>query len=240
MVNFYRRQEISPYFDSLFQTEYDYVALIQAEKEITNAILTGYSEEELFVTIDRYIACFRERMMLPRLVYEAVFRFFNSLDRMFKFIDPLCSIHLEELTIQSFAQYDTLESLRDALREMLSCILKKGENYEQTTTQTLREIKAYVDDHFNEVISLGLIEQKFFINKYVFCRQFKKLTGQTFGNYLKIKRLARAKDMLENSRTPVCDIALLSGFKDESYFSNVFKKHFAASPTEYRTAHQAL
>lgn len=238
MINFYQKQEVSFYFENLFQMEYDYVSLIQSEKEITNAILTGYSEEELFQTIDRYIACFTKHSILPKLVYEAVFRFFNSLDRMFKFIDPLCTINLEDLTIHDFEQYGTIDDLHQALNDMLSFTLKKGENYTQTNTRTLREIKNYLDDHLNEAISLDLIEQRFYVNKYVFCRQFKKYTGQTFGNYIKSQRLYKAKDMLENSHTKIYEIAQLLGFKDESYFSAVFKKHFHLSPSEYRALHQ--
>lgn len=237
MINFYRKQEISTYFESMFMLDYNYVALIHSEKEITNAILSGYSEEKLYLAIDRYIDCFKEQSLLPQLVYESVYRLFNTLDRMLKFIDPICTINLENLTIHDFEQYGTIDKLHQALCDKLSFILKKGENYTQLNTHTLRDIKRYLDDHLDQSISLDRIEQQFYINKYVFCRQFKKLTGQTFGNYLKLQRLYKARDMLENSNMRIYEIAVHLGFKNESYFSSVFKKYFKYSPTEYRTAH---
>lgn len=47
-------------------------------------------------------------------------------------------------------------------------------------------------------------------------------------------RIEHAKQMLLYEKLPLHDIALLSGFQNEYYFSRVFSKRMGVSPSEYR------
>ena len=117
---------------------------------------------------------------------------------------------------------------------MLTDFLRKGEHYTQTSDHLLLEIQAWIDNHLDQPISLSTIEQEFLVNKFVFCRQFKKFTGQTFNKYLKNVRMQNALTLLKNTDIKIYEIAHRLAFRDESYFSSAFKKEFGISPTEYR------
>ncbi len=65
-------------------------------------------------------------------------------------------------------------------------------------------------------------------------RLFKEEIGTNFKNYLTKFRLERAKAALKDPRRKVYEVAEEVGFKDQRYFSEVFKKHYGYSPLEYR------
>jgi AraC-like DNA-binding protein len=60
--------------------------------------------------------------------------------------------------------------------------------------------------------------------------------GQTVGEVIRIRRLARAREELSESDRPVSVIAHRWGFSDTSHFSRSFKAHYGTSPTEYRSS----
>ena len=61
-------------------------------------------------------------------------------------------------------------------------------------------------------------------------------TGETVGEVIRVRRLARAREELTDSDTPVSVIAHRWGFSDPSHFTRSFKAHYGASPREYRLA----
>lgn len=66
------------------------------------------------------------------------------------------------------------------------------------------------------------------------CRMFKQDMGMTPHRYLTNQRLRAAADMLcTGSHTNISEVALLCGFRDPLYFSRLFKKKFAVSPSTY-------
>lgn len=65
-------------------------------------------------------------------------------------------------------------------------------------------------------------------------RLFKKSLNINFITYLTQRRMELAKDMLQNSDTPVNAIALDLSYNDVNYFCKSFKKEVGMSPSEYR------
>jgi two-component system response regulator YesN len=65
-------------------------------------------------------------------------------------------------------------------------------------------------------------------------RLFKEEMGTNFKDYLTTYRLERAKAGLRDPRRKIYEVAEEVGFRDQRYFSEVFKKRFGYSPLEYR------
>ena len=63
---------------------------------------------------------------------------------------------------------------------------------------------------------------------------FKEVRGENYINYLTGMRLARARELLKNPRTPIKEISAAAGFNDQNYFSRIFKNKFGITPTEFR------
>ena len=63
---------------------------------------------------------------------------------------------------------------------------------------------------------------------------FKAQTGLSFASYVRLLRMQKAKEMLENSFLNVKQIMFTVGVKDESHFVRDFKQRYGLSPTKYR------
>lgn len=98
----------------------------------------------------------------------------------------------------------------------------------------LREIKAYIDAHYMEKISLTDLAQTFFVDKSYLCKIFKEAYGITVNNYLVSRKITEAKRLLRFSDKTVEEIGILLGIGEPAYFSRVFKKIEGVSPREYR------
>lgn len=93
---------------------------------------------------------------------------------------------------------------------------------------------AYINDHFQEQISLKHLAEKANLSLYHFTRSFAKETGFTPHQYLINARVSAAKFMLKSSEMPVKDIGYSTGFHSESSFCTTFKKWVGVTPTQYR------
>jgi len=95
-------------------------------------------------------------------------------------------------------------------------------------------ILKYIEDHFSDFdISLFKTAQVIGYNEKYISRVFKNNLGVSFSEYLKNVRLQHATFLIEQGITAVKNIAFLCGYQDPLYFSNVFKKTFGISPSDF-------
>lgn len=98
----------------------------------------------------------------------------------------------------------------------------------------LQDILRYLNEHFTENISLDALAEQFFISKYYLSREFKKEFGTTIIQYVLMKKINYAKELLRYSNSSIEEIARLCGIDDASYFNKVFKKLEGGTASEYR------
>jgi transcriptional regulator GlxA family with amidase domain len=65
-------------------------------------------------------------------------------------------------------------------------------------------------------------------------RRFRQATGLGPGEYLQQLRLQRARELLENRRDSVEQVALAVGYEDISAFRKMFIKHTGLTPSQHR------
>ena len=63
---------------------------------------------------------------------------------------------------------------------------------------------------------------------------FKKKTGLSPNQYILMKKLNYACNLLTAPDLSINSISEMSGFSSVYYFSKIFKKHFLVSPHDYR------
>jgi two-component system response regulator YesN len=96
------------------------------------------------------------------------------------------------------------------------------------------EIVKYVDAHYADDLTLQSIAERFFLSREYISRKFKQQFQENLSDYIERIRMAKAKLLLMNPQYRIVQIAELVGYKDEKYFSKVFKKLEGFSPNEYR------
>jgi AraC-like DNA-binding protein len=84
-------------------------------------------------------------------------------------------------------------------------------------------------------LSLGEFAQSVNLSVWRLCHIFKSDVGMPPIRYLRLLRMARAKDLLESSFLSVKEIAYQVGLNDESHFVRDFKATYGYSPALYRS-----
>jgi len=72
------------------------------------------------------------------------------------------------------------------------------------------------------------------VSRSVLHRKMVSLTGESPGDLIKQIKLKRASELIEQNFGNLSEIALEIGFTNPAYFSEVFKKQFGVSPSQYQ------
>ena len=104
----------------------------------------------------------------------------------------------------------------------------------QQTQIRIQKMLRYIQEHFAEEISLENLADFAGISRSEAGRCFKKYYAQSPMGYVTLYRLKYAQELLSKSSLTINEIAYRCGFKDNSYFVKVFKKHLKQTPSEYR------
>jgi len=117
---------------------------------------------------------------------------------------------------------------------MTLCITRKKDDTGRNGIEKMNLIKDYIDDHFQNKLSLAVIAQEFFISKYYLAREFKNFYGMTIGDYIISRRVTYSKELLRFTKKTIEDISILCGIPDTNYYAKVFRRVEECSPSEYR------
>jgi len=97
-----------------------------------------------------------------------------------------------------------------------------------------RRVREFVEEHLEENISIQALASIAGLSMYHFARAFKQSEGMTPHEYLIHCRVQRAKDLLAETDLPLSEIALASGFSDQSHCARRFREHVGVTPSSYR------
>ena len=92
----------------------------------------------------------------------------------------------------------------------------------------------YINQHYAEDINATDCCSHVFLSYSYFSRNFKRITGRTFSDYLTLTRINHAEKALLSTQKPISQIAAECGFNNFPYFSAIFKKIKGISPSVLR------
>ena len=118
----------------------------------------------------------------------------------------------------------------------LGALSETGNVYDENKTEKILPVLSYVNENYNENISLERASAMLGFEQSYFCRIFKAATVATFTEDLNFVRICKAEKLLAKTSLCILDIALEVGFSSVSYFIRVFKKYKNCSPSHYRRA----
>ncbi len=125
-----------------------------------------------------------------------------------------------------------IEINRDLLNNTASDMIEKtGGAFER-----IKPVVEYLRKHQNEDISLALLSERFFIDKYNLCKLFKRETGFTVIEYLTHCRIVTAQELLRRGAT-VSRVGEAVGFSSDASFIRAFKRIAGCTPGQYRKNH---
>lgn len=177
-------------------------------------ILTGFSEFEY------------AREAIKHQVYDYILKPLKPKDIMEKVAQAKQSMEQKRYQAKVVRDHEEKAGAFDTVCQIRSCF--NGVN------KQVMDMLIYMGQSFDQDICLnGLADSYHFSTTYV-SRLFKKETGFAFSDILTGIRLMNAVEMLNQDKEKIGIICDRVGFRDQRYFSQVFKKVFGCTPGDYK------
>jgi len=107
------------------------------------------------------------------------------------------------------------------------------------SARQIQEVMQYILDNLDQPIRLDDLSALAGLSVSQFARNFKLSTGEAPHRWLLNARLERAKVMLGDRRSRLADVALATGFSEQSHFTRAFVAATGLPPGRWRRAQAA-
>lgn len=97
-----------------------------------------------------------------------------------------------------------------------------------------REAQMIIDERFSENLTLQTIAKELFVGKTRLCAVFREQNGACVAEYLRARRMAEAKRLLEATDMKTAEVAHMVGYSHQSSFTDAFKREHGISPAQWR------
>ena len=145
---------------------------------------------------------------------------------------------LEQLIAENNSQepYQEIAELACLAQVLISlnrlALQQRGRESIAAPDSAVYNVLGYINEHYNENLTLDELANRFFVSKYHLSREFQRLVGTSVHRYIVQKRLVMAKQMLSSGR-PSSEVYQHCGFGDYSNFYRAFRAEYQISPKEY-------
>jgi len=109
----------------------------------------------------------------------------------------------------------------------------------QLTPKQLRRVIEHIEQCSSDNVQLKDLAEMTGLSQSYFSRAFKASTGLPPHRWHLTTRIRRAQQVLLETDDPLVEVALASGFSDQSHFTRVFSKIAGESPGAWRRKHTA-
>jgi AraC family transcriptional regulator len=98
----------------------------------------------------------------------------------------------------------------------------------------LRQVLDYIHENITDNLSLAELAAVAQMGAHHFTNLFKQSTGLSPYQYVIQQRLAKAQELLKTTDRSIVEIAIESGFSNQSHLTTAFQKNFSITPKKYR------
>ncbi len=176
-----------------------------------------------------------------KVFFDRNTNFCNRLDRSNPILTDLRALFLSIKSEFNERRADYTTAIKSKILQILITIYRYFPiTNDSNTTFTIQKIDGiiraieYIDKNFIYDISLEDIAKKAFLSKSHFCVIFKKTNGLTPWEYINIKRINKAVDLLKTTTLSVFDIATQCGYNNTANFNKQFRAITGQTPTTIR------
>lgn len=154
-------------------------------------------------------------------------------------IEHVAAVLMSELERKPHpAQALIVDTISNALAAHMLRSYNAFEPVQEAETKRLAKVEiarltTYIEDHLDRVIGLDELAALVNVSRFHFARLFKNSTGMTAIRFVETCRIRRAQALIEQSDLPLAEIALMTGFADQSHFTRRFHRHLGCTPAVY-------
>lgn len=136
---------------------------------------------------------------------------------------------------QRMARFTTVEELSSFLVAVFNRFVGYVFDFSKFQhANAIRQVVDYIRAHYAERVALADVAQEVWFSPSYLSSVFSTEMGMSFTAYLQAVRIDKSKDLLLRTHKTIAEIAQLTGFSDQSYFTKIFTKAVGVSPTQFR------
>lgn len=140
---------------------------------------------------------------------------------------------LHDLIMNGSSEFRKEENLLLMLSLLIQRYAQSFEHEAPEHSNAIETACAFMETHYAQHICLEEICCEAGLSRSSLLRAFTKAKGVTPYRYLENVRIGKAKKLLEQGHPPL-EVALHTGFSDQSHFTNYFSRFIGLSPGAYR------
>jgi AraC-like DNA-binding protein len=131
--------------------------------------------------------------------------------------------------------YDSASTLvLDCLCAELAARMARHAPNESRSAGWMERVRAWLEEEYSAPPSLQMIALAVDRDASYVAATFKKRFRKTIGDYVRELRVSHSLNLIADPQLTLVEIALRSGFSDQSHFARLFRKRFSLSPGEFR------
>ncbi len=98
----------------------------------------------------------------------------------------------------------------------------------------IQKVLDYISSNLDQDLTLNQIAQSVSLSRSRLHYLFKTQLGMPTIQYIKMRRLEKARDLLRTTSLPVKEVRVRVGLHDRSHFARQFKKTYGVTPYQCR------
>lgn len=209
------------------------------QEQLLHAIRSGNEEEAL----NNFRLFYEKTYILEAgnlyLVKIRLMELFSIISKAASTDNTLTSYYLEEL--EEFHSTFTFSKTFDVANDLVRKLTKTSSlSQYQCASPIVQKAIDYMSEFYSQHITLETTADAIHTNPSYLSALFKKEMELTFSQYLTQLRLNHSLKLLAETHLPTAEIALMSGFSGQSYFTKVFREMVGTTPAQYRKKQNKL
>lgn len=211
------------------------VSYSELEKKIIS-FCENNQKKSLLLEINRIFDSWQEKGIPVRVLEINIKQIMRTCINSVNFICEFDIKYYEEQIEILFLNSTTYtEILLNTTNMIISVFNGVSDSIRYDHSKIVQSVVKYIDEKYTEKISFQSLAESFGISDSLLSKLFKKEIGESPITYAIKLRIEKAKKLLKEYPDMMQkDIAYLTGFGDQYYFSRVFKSITEMTPTEYR------
>jgi len=129
-------------------------------------------------------------------------------------------------------QPDSVPLVEALCLEMMGTIASPS--IDRSEPRWLKTAYAMLQDSYTEEVTIHALSRAVGVHPIHLTRTFRAFYRCTPGEFLRIRRVQKAAELLISTHLPLVEVALKSGFADQSHLTKHFRRAYGIPPGEYR------
>jgi YesN/AraC family two-component response regulator len=225
-------------------TEYDGIDLVMIGPNIPHRWLSDNEEDSAHVVTIQFHKEILEYPIINKKVFHQLRQlFFDSSygiefshDTKMQMKDIILNLPYKQGVASALGFFKILHYLSISKNQRM--LLESNSNLDfairESKSRRINKVITYIQEHFQEEITLSYIAGSLGMSESAFSHFFKKRTNRSFVDYLNDIRVGHASKLLYETTHTIAEVCYTSGFNNVSNFNRIFKKKKGQTPSTYR------